>query len=121
SASPMQVVLIDPQGADRNEVYVRLGVPPTRSDDQYRSSDPASAVQRVTVASATAGPWYILVYREAVLASGPVPPLATTGGRVLRPGHSVPRRCRHAARGLDRGAEGSRRVEDEPRRAQGAQ
>jgi RHS repeat-associated protein len=83
AAKAMQVVLIDPRGGDRNEVYVKFGVPPTRSDVQYRSADPASALQRVTVPLAAAGTWYVLVYSEAVLASGPFTLLATTSTSYL--------------------------------------
>ena len=39
----LQIVLDDASGADRNEVYVRFGAPPTRADYQYRFTTPASA------------------------------------------------------------------------------
>jgi RHS repeat-associated protein len=70
TASPLQVGLSDSQSADQNEVYVKLGAPPTRADYDDRFSTPASANQVVTVPQAAPGTWYILVYSAVVPASG---------------------------------------------------
>jgi RHS repeat-associated protein len=58
----LQVDLSDNTAADHNEVYVKLGAPPTRADYQFRSGNDASANQQVLVPSAAPTTWYILVY-----------------------------------------------------------
>ena len=62
----LQVVLQDGTAAARNEVYLKYGAPPTRSDYQYRFSDPAAANQQVVAPSAAPGTWYILVYGNSI-------------------------------------------------------
>ena len=66
----MQITLTDNAAADRNEVYVKFGAAPSRSDYQYRFSTPASANQQVNVPSATPGNWFVLVYTEAAPQAG---------------------------------------------------
>ena len=61
----LMVTLTDTATADRNEVYVKVGSAPTRSDFQHRFSNPASASQSVDVPSAAPGTWYILIFTEA--------------------------------------------------------
>jgi RHS repeat-associated protein len=70
SAGLLHIGLVDLQASDQNEVYVKLGAPPTRADYDFRSSAPASANQAVTVPQAAAGTWYILVYNALASASG---------------------------------------------------
>jgi len=70
TASPLLVDLADGAAGDQNEVYVKLGAPPTRADYDYRYSGSVSANQVVTVPQAAPGTWYILVYNALVPASG---------------------------------------------------
>lgn len=46
------------------ELYARLGVPPTRSDYDYRYGTAAAHEQTIVIPAATAGTWYILVYAD---------------------------------------------------------
>jgi RHS repeat-associated protein len=69
-ASPLLVTLDDSSANNRNELYAKLGSPPTRGDYHYRFSTPASADQTILVPMATPGTWYILVYSEAVPSPG---------------------------------------------------
>jgi RHS repeat-associated protein len=70
TASPLQIRLDDPQFADQNEVYVKLGAPPTRADYDDRFTAVAAADQTVTVPLAASGTWYILTYDAVVPALG---------------------------------------------------
>jgi RHS repeat-associated protein len=83
---PQQLVvsLTDANSADRNEVYVSQGTPPTRSDYQYKFETPASANQRVSIPSASAGTWYVLVFNENALQTGSFTLKATGGSTFLQ-------------------------------------
>lgn len=70
TAKPMILRLADPRPADHNEVYLKFGSPPTRSDYDYRFTSAASANQTLVVPSADAGSWYALVYGESVPTPG---------------------------------------------------
>ncbi len=59
------VFLDDTSDANRNELYAKLGAPPTRSDYGYRFDAMASADQEILVPVVPPGDWYILVYSEA--------------------------------------------------------
>ena len=59
---PMQITLDDSSSANLNELYLKLGAPPTRGDYDYRFMNPSSADQEILVPMATAGPWYLLLY-----------------------------------------------------------
>ena len=48
-AKQLRIVLDDSSNADRNEVYVKFGAPPTRADYQFRFANPASANQQIVV------------------------------------------------------------------------
>ena len=52
--------------ADQNELYLKFGAPPTRTDYQFRFSNGAAANQQVLVPSATPGSWYALLYATSV-------------------------------------------------------
>ncbi len=60
----LRVELDDQSNSGQNEIYVKLGSPPTRSDYQYRSSNPAGADAAVLVPTAVPGTWYVLVYAK---------------------------------------------------------
>jgi YD repeat-containing protein len=77
------VVLRDASAADHNELYLKFGAPPTRSDYQYRFSTPASANQQVLAPAAAAGTWYILLYAELVPAPSSYTITATPGAIFL--------------------------------------
>jgi YD repeat-containing protein len=64
----LKVELQDSSPGDRNELYLTIGKPPTRSDYQFRSDNFAEADQEVIVPAAAAGTWYILVYSAKVAA-----------------------------------------------------
>jgi RHS repeat-associated protein len=82
SAQQMLVQLDSVSDAAKNELYIKFGAPPTRSDYQYRYST-AGADQRLVVPTANAGTWYILVYAENVPASTNYSLLARTGSIFL--------------------------------------
>jgi RHS repeat-associated protein len=64
-----RVVLDDSAAGNRNELYARLGAPPTRADFQYRATA-ASADQELFVPNAAPGTWYLMLYSPAVPAPG---------------------------------------------------
>ena len=65
----LHVTLNDSTSTDSNEVYLKFGLPPTRSDFDYRYSAVGSANQDVWALNSTAGTWYVLVYGAAVPAA----------------------------------------------------
>ncbi|MCA9095785.1 MAG: PPC domain-containing protein, partial [Planctomycetaceae bacterium] len=65
STQILTLQLSDPTTTDRIEMYARYGSPPTRGVYDYRFNAPGSN-QRITVPSATAGDWYVLIYSENV-------------------------------------------------------
>jgi RHS repeat-associated protein len=71
TSSPLLVQLNDPDPAHQNEVYARLGSPPTRSDYDARFTSPGSASQSLLVSRAAAGTWYVLVYGDYIPTAGP--------------------------------------------------
>ncbi|WP_406698318.1 MBG domain-containing protein [Singulisphaera sp. Ch08] len=78
----LRIALDDESAANQNEIYVKLGSPPTRSDFQFRFDRPASPDQEVLVPAAVPGSWYVLVYAKHV----PTPShftLLATASRVL--------------------------------------
>lgn len=77
------VTLADSSPADRNEVYVQYGSPPTRSDYQFRSDGTPGAAAKVLVPSAAPGDWYILVYGDTVPVTSGYTLLASTSGVFL--------------------------------------
>ncbi len=62
----MIAALNDLDSADQNELYLKFGEPPTRSDYDYRYSNLAAADQQVVVPSAAPGAWYILLYGASI-------------------------------------------------------
>ena len=82
-AQGLLVVLQDSVNSDRNELYLKLGAPPTRSDYQYRFSTLAAASQQILVPWAAAGTWYALLYSTSVPQPGSYTVLATTGDILL--------------------------------------
>ena len=76
--------LQDEASADRNEMYVRFGTPPTRTDYDYRYESAASADQSVLVPSARAGNWYILVYGQSIPAPSTFNLSAFASGVIVR-------------------------------------
>ena len=54
-AQQVVITLTDASAADRNEVYVSQGTPPTRSDYQFKFETPASANQRVSLPAPAPG------------------------------------------------------------------
>ncbi len=64
TTEPIIVRLDDAAAGDQNELYLKLGSAPTRSDFDYRFSA-TGADQSVLVPAATAGTWYALVYTQS--------------------------------------------------------
>ncbi len=100
-ASPQDllIALQDATSVDQDELYARLGVPPTRSDYQYRFSPPASSIENVTVPGAAPGTWYILVYGALV----PQPStftLVATGADIALTGSSPSRSATNVSTSL---------------------
>ncbi|MDE2507323.1 MAG: PPC domain-containing protein, partial [Planctomycetota bacterium] len=75
------VNLNDGNGNDVNELYARLGAPPTRADFTY-SSATSSPNQQILVSSAAPGTWYFLVYSDVVAAPPQSFTLVATGAPV---------------------------------------
>jgi RHS repeat-associated protein len=69
-ATPLALTLQDEAADHRNEVYVRMGTPPSRSEWSFRATDPAAG-QRFVVPLAAPGEWYVLVYTAAAGTPGP--------------------------------------------------
>jgi RHS repeat-associated protein len=63
------VTLKDTSSADINQIYAKLGSPPTQSNYGYAFADGVSANQQLLVSSAAPGTWYILVYSVSVPAA----------------------------------------------------
>src|SRR5262249_44075109 len=61
TSKPFEVTLTDPNLQDQNEIYVSLGVPPTRDHYDYRSDNVGAANQNLLL-PAGPGKYYILVY-----------------------------------------------------------
>ncbi|MDB5388504.1 MAG: repeat protein, partial [Planctomycetaceae bacterium] len=78
----LQVLLSDTSASDHNEVYVKFGSAPTRSDYQYKFNTPASANQILNIPSAAPGDWYILVYTESAAQPGTIT-LQVKGGSLF--------------------------------------
>ena len=79
----LQIDLQDISSDDQNELYLKFGEPPTRSDYQFRSDNLAAADQEVVVPTAAAGTWYILVYSGKVAAPPSTFALTATFAPVL--------------------------------------
>jgi RHS repeat-associated protein len=95
TTKPLFISLDDSTNADRNEVYVKFGVPPTRANYDYRHSGAAAADHGVLVPSAAAGTWYVLVYGSHVPVASDYTIRATTSD--VRVGGVTP--DRHGATG----------------------
>ncbi len=78
------VELDDSTSADQDELYMKLGALPTRSDYQYRFTNLASPYQQILVPSAAAGTWYALLYAASVPSPTTYTILATAGSIFLR-------------------------------------
>ncbi|KPJ58544.1 MAG: hypothetical protein AMJ46_14050, partial [Latescibacteria bacterium DG_63] len=66
TSNPLRVVLDDTAVNNVNELYIKFGNPPTRSDYHYRFTNPASADQMILVPMAYVGDWYVLVYGDII-------------------------------------------------------
>ena len=60
------VTLQDTSSGDVNQIFAKLGSPPTQSNYGYAYSDGVSANQQLLVPSAAPGTWFILVYSVSV-------------------------------------------------------
>ena len=76
---PLVATLQDLNPSDQNELYLKYGSPPTRSDYDYRYSNLAAANQQVLVPSAAPGTWYILLYGASVSSASSYTLTATAG------------------------------------------
>ncbi|MFI5460129.1 MAG: RHS repeat-associated core domain-containing protein [Isosphaerales bacterium] len=66
STQSLLVTLHDTSSADVNQIYAKLGSPPTQSNYSFQSSSGVSANQQLLVPSAAPGTWYFLVYSVSV-------------------------------------------------------
>src|SRR5438045_6998906 len=62
----LSIVLDAASSAGHNELYAKIGSPPTRSDYQFASFTPGAVDQSLLVPAAAPADWFILVYGEAV-------------------------------------------------------
>ena len=87
---PLVVNLQDNTSSDQDEVYLKYGTPPTRSEYDYRDSSLAAANQRVVAPSAAPGTWYILLYADSAPSGSTFTITATAGSSLLSvaPTHS---------------------------------
>jgi hypothetical protein len=68
--SPVLIQLANAGVDNKNEIYAKLGSPPTRGDYDFKFSNPASPNQQILIPNATAGTWYVLVYGDFVPTPG---------------------------------------------------
>ncbi|MBN2473846.1 MAG: RHS repeat protein [Pirellulales bacterium] len=78
------VFLDDASDANQNELYIKLGAPPTRADYAYRFDTMAAADQQIIIPVAHSGVWYILIYSQATPNPGQFSLVATTTDIFLR-------------------------------------
>ncbi len=64
--NPLLVQVSSFQPSDRTEVYVRLGMPPTRGEFDYRFTNPATGNHTLLVDRAGIGTWFVLVYAQSL-------------------------------------------------------
>ncbi len=83
AAERFRIDLDDAASDNRNELYVKFGAPPTRSDFHYRFDSFASADQQIVVDNALAGDWYVLLYSAATPTPSAFTITATTGEILL--------------------------------------
>ena len=92
SSQTLFVNLQDSATGAVNQLYAKLGTPPTPSDYEYSSIAPGDADQQVLVPSAAPGTWYFLVYGASAPTSSPYT-IVATGAPVqlanVSPGYSA--------------------------------
>jgi len=66
----LQLTLTDFTANHVNELYLKLGTAPTRSDYDFRATDLGKGSQQIIVPEATPGTWYVLVYTNAAQQPG---------------------------------------------------
>jgi RHS repeat-associated protein len=66
TSKTLSLMLEDLNNSDRNEIYLRLGTPPTRADYDYTSDGQNSADRNILIPKAAAGTWYALIYGDYV-------------------------------------------------------
>jgi RHS repeat-associated protein len=79
----LSIVLDAASSAGHNELYAKIGSPPTRSDYQFASFTPGAVDQSILVPAAAAGDWFILVYGEAVPQPASFSLLASTANVIV--------------------------------------
>jgi RHS repeat-associated protein len=83
NVEPLGATLQDLDSSDQNELYLKFGSPPTRSDYGYRYSNLAAADQQIVVPSAAPGSWYILLYGASIPSGSDYTLTASTGTQLL--------------------------------------
>ena len=68
AANPMRVVLQNSGAGNANELYLKFNGPPSRGEFDVRFPASGSS-QQITVPSAYAGTWYVLVYGDTISTS----------------------------------------------------
>ncbi len=82
-AQSLLVILDDTTSTDQDELYLKYGSPPTRSDYQYRCANLPSASEQILVSGADGGTWYALVYTDSVPSPSTYTIVATSGNIFL--------------------------------------
>ena len=82
SIQQILITLQDSSTADQNEVYVKRDAAPTRSDFQYRFSTTGASQQVLVPSASCPGPWYVLVYSDAVAAAPTTCTLTASGASI---------------------------------------
>ena len=83
TVEPLVVDFQDNTSSDQDEVYLKYGALPTRSEYDYRDSKLAAANQQVTVPSAPPGTWYILLYADLATSGSTYTITANSGSSLL--------------------------------------
>ena len=83
NASPMLITLGNTGSGNATELYVGLGVPPTRGSYTYHSTVANSSSQQVVVPEAVRGTYYVLVYGNQIPTPGTYTLSATTSAMFL--------------------------------------
>jgi hypothetical protein len=81
--SPLSVYLNDSSESDSNELYVRRGLPPSRTEYDARSPGLGGPDQSLLMENATAGDWYIAVCGVAVATPSAFALEATTSSVII--------------------------------------
>jgi hypothetical protein len=83
TASPLKVLLDDSSLLIHNELYIKYGSAPTRTDYHYSSTLAGTSDEELLVKLAAPGTWYLIVYAEYISAPSDYILMTSTAGLIL--------------------------------------